>query len=391
MKLQVLEVGQLREAAFVDRPNRFVVRCRQGARTVEAFLPNPGRLWELLLPGARLWLADRAKAKALTAGSDAAKHRFIVVAVERDGRPVLLHTHWTNRVARVLLEQRLIPGLEAFEVVRAEVRRGGSRFDFLLRRDKLQEALLEVKSCTLFGNRVAMFPDAVTERGRRHLQELATLSEKAGGVKPTVLFLVHTPEVDWFMPDFHTDLAFGQTLLEVKERVKIVAVSLDWQPDLSVALPVRRLQVPWTFLQKEMADRGAYLLILELQQTVSQTVGRLGELTFQPGFYIYVGSARRQLSARVARHCRRRKRFHWHIDYLRDVACSCTPLPIRSSRQDECALAEALSQIFSSGPLGFGCSDCSCPTHLFYSRRPPLQQAEFHKLLQHFRMRPPST
>ena len=69
---------------------------------------------------------------------------------------------------------------------------------------------LEVKSCTLVGKKVAMFPDAITERGARHLRELADLSRN--GSKTAVLFIVHWPLAEVFMPDYHTDLNFTRTL-----------------------------------------------------------------------------------------------------------------------------------------------------------------------------------
>jgi hypothetical protein len=71
------------------------------------------------------------------------------------------------------------PGLGKARILRSEVRMGRSRFDFLLQ-EKGEEILLEVKSCTLVGNKAAMFPDAVTERGTRHLEELARLVVKHG-------------------------------------------------------------------------------------------------------------------------------------------------------------------------------------------------------------------
>jgi hypothetical protein len=96
-----------------------------------------------------------------------------------------------------------------------------------------QDILLEVKSCTLVGERVAMFPDAVTERGARHLRELAKISEK--GIRTILLFVVHWPFAKVFMPDFHTDLSFSQTLLCVRNRVKVIAVAVRWNQDLSLS------------------------------------------------------------------------------------------------------------------------------------------------------------
>jgi sugar fermentation stimulation protein A len=119
------------------------------------------------------------------------------------------------------------------------------------------------------------------------------------------------------------------------------------------------------------------------------TIGALGEKEFAPGYYVYVGSAMQGLSARLARHGRRRKRLHWHIDYLRQHASKFVALPIRSAVRQECDIARAMADRFPAGPVGFGCSDCACPTHLFSPRGDPLRDPAFHHLLQHFRMTPP--
>ncbi|MFH1569608.1 MAG: DNA/RNA nuclease SfsA, partial [Gemmatimonadota bacterium] len=206
---------RLLPAEYLDRPSRFLVHCRlEDGQRVRAFLPNPGRMWELLLPGARLQVVEVPAG----AGAGGRRTRFTAVAVERAGAPVLLDTPRTTRVARHLIESGLVPGLEGATIAGAEVAVGRSRFDFLLRQGR-REAYLEVKSCTLFGNRVAMFPDAVTERGRRHLAELAHLGER--GTRPAVLFVVHSWDVDWFMPDYHTDLEFSRAFLEVRRDLRI--------------------------------------------------------------------------------------------------------------------------------------------------------------------------
>ena len=375
-----LGFGRLLRARFVDRPNRFLVRCRlRGRGVVEAFLPNPGRLWELLFPGVTLHLARSRGGQRKTA--------YTVLAVERDGAPVFLHTHVTNQVARHLIETGRIPGLEGAEVVRGEVPHGNSRFGFLLNH-RGQEVYAEVKSVTLFGNGVAMFPDAVTERGRKHLLDLVTVSRETV-TRSLVLFLCHTDRVHWFLPDYHTDLAFSQMLLEVRDAVDIVPVAIGWTPDLALKPTVRVLEIPWGHIEREARDRGSYLLLLELRRARRLDVGRLGRLRFEAGWYVYVGSAMQGLTARLARHVRRRKRFHWHIDYLRDAADTVIPLPIRSSRREECDLAAAVGGLLEPGPVGFGCSDCSCPTHLFRGAGDPLASPAFHELLQRYRMRPP--
>ncbi len=94
------------------------------------------------------------------------------------------------------------------------------------------------------------------------------------------------------------------------------------------------------------------------------------------------------LHRRLARHQRRRKRFHWHVDSLREAADNVVALPIRSSCPLEGELARTLATAYPAGPAGFGASDAH-GTHLFYSAGDPLADATFHAILQRFRMRRP--
>ena len=368
--------NKILRAAFVERPNRFLVKCEREGRLLSAFLPNPGRLLELLLPGAVLYLTeDEAREERST--------RFTVVGVEREGHPIMLDTHRTNAAARFLLERRLVPGLEDCEVVRQEIPLGKSRIDFLLR-DNRGEVFLEVKSCTLFGRSVAMFPDAVTARGARHLEELAATAKS--GTRTAVLFMVHWPKARIFMPDFHTDLHFALTLLGVRESVDLIPVAVKWHRDLSLSPRAARLSIPWPLVEKEARDRGSYILVLELKEGRMLPVGRSSHAFFRRGFYLYVGSAMANLSARMARHVRVRKRFHWHIDWLRSAGEVRAVLPVRSSARLECAIAEALRPFSAWSIPGFGCSDCSCTSHLFAMAEDPLRSTPFLRALQYFRM-----
>jgi sugar fermentation stimulation protein A len=152
---------KLEKAIFHKRLNRFVVECTVDNKLTRAYLPNPGRLYELLLPGSTLYLTRDQS-------DSGRKFKYTAIAVEKGTSPVLLHTHLNNIVARWLIEQRLIPGLENVKIVKSEVTLKNSRFDFLLRKGQ-DEIVLEVKSCTLFNGKIAMFPDALTVRGSRHL------------------------------------------------------------------------------------------------------------------------------------------------------------------------------------------------------------------------------
>lgn len=368
--------GATEKALFISRPNRFVLTCKLRGKTVNAFLPNPGRLSELLLPGTPIYLEKTSNpSRSLL---------YTAVALEREGLRIVLHTHRTNDVARFLIETGSVPALSEHEVTRREVTRGNSRFDFLLRKGK-EEMLLEVKSCTLFSKKVAMFPDAATARGKKHLEELTRLS--ADGTSCAVLFLVHWPKAEVFLPDFHTDLEFAGAMKGAKEKVRFLPVSVEWGEDFSV-VPGRTkiLPVLWEALEREAEDRGSYLILYRLPRKRLLEIGGLGKVSFEQGYYIYVGSAMKSLSKRVERHRRIRKKRHWHIDYFRDRAEFQAALPIRSEDDLECELASAMSGISDWAVPEFGCSDCSCPSHLFGFATDPMSTRKFHDVLQYFRM-----
>jgi sugar fermentation stimulation protein A len=332
-------------------------------------------MWELLLPGATVYLE-----KSTGPGP---KMPYTCVAVEREGRPVIVHTLRTNDLAQVLLEKKLIPGLEGAAIVKREVRHNRSRFDFLLER-RGREVFLEVKSCTLFGKKAAMFPDAVTARGKRHLEELVQLAaeEKQGAV----LFLIGSPEAEYFLPDYHTDLNFSRAFLEARGQVEIYPAAVEFNADLSLRSRVHILNVPWELIRREAQDRGSYLLILRLAKPLETDVGKLGRVWFPKGYYLYAGSARKDLTRRIERHRRLRKTKFWHIDYLREHADFRAAVPIRASDDLECEIAEAMSGIAAWNIPGFGCSDCSCGSHLFGMKEDPLSSPQFISRLLYFRM-----
>jgi len=367
--------SDLTKGIFCARPNRFVVECKVNQRKVRAYMPNPGRLWELLFPGSILYLVRH---NVSYPGNTA----FTVVAVERDGLPVMLHTHVNNLVARRLIEQGKVPGLEGSAVVRQEVTIGSSRFDFLLNKTGL-EYIVEVKSCTLAGNAIAMFPDAMTSRGTKHLLELANIGRERKNV--AVLFLVHWPRARFFMPDYHTDLVFSRALLAAKDTVMLKALSVEWNRDLSIG-DVRDLEIPWDVLEREVHDQGSYIIVLRLQQDRQVSIGGLGQINFRRGYYLYVGSARAYLSKRIERHQRILKKLFWHIDYLRAVSDFRVALPIRTAGDIECEVAAALRDIAEWRISYFGSTDCSCNSHLFGMSDDPIHQRSFIRLLQYFRM-----
>lgn len=367
---------QVTRAVFRRRLNRFLIECELERAVLTAYLPNPGRLWELLLPESPVYIADNRDVPGRTT-------QYTAVAVERDGRPVMLHTHYANQVVKHLIDTDSLPGFPGARILRSEVPCDGSRFDFLLSFQD-EPFYLEVKSCTLFQHDIAMFPDAVTARGTRHLRHLADLSHN--GRHGGIVFLVNTPEARFFLPDYHTDLTFARTLLAVKNDILVSAVGIEWTDNLTLGSAVTDVTIPWTIIEREVHDGGCYILILHLTRDETITVGRLGTLTFTRGYYCYAGSAVRQMSRRIERHLRKRKKFFWHIDYLRDRADSCTALPVRTRLNREHDLARGIEEIGGRPVPAFGSSDCTCPSHLFAMHGNPLHDRRFISLLLDFRI-----
>jgi sugar fermentation stimulation protein A len=242
--------GPLVEARFVERPNRFLLRCdvaadhavgdvsahggragaihesegasapdegngddaaRAGLRTVEAHLADPGRLRELLLPGRRLWL--RPVGSASGAKRRTAWTAVLVQAPDGAGL-VSVDTTLPNRLVHAALQADALPELAGWRLLRREVRLGASRIDFLLGDDAGRTLALEVKSVTLVEDRVALFPDAVTARGARHVRELREHARDGGYA--AVLFVLQRPDAERIVAARSIDPVFADALAEAE-------------------------------------------------------------------------------------------------------------------------------------------------------------------------------
>jgi sugar fermentation stimulation protein A len=367
---------QLVPAQFVYRPNRFVVHITVQEKADTASLPNPGKLGELLHPGAVLWVYSTKDTSN--------RHPWRVAAVETaDNRVIMLDTQVTNRVAEVFLQRKMIPALAEYTIEKREYTCGKSRFDFLLKRGQ-EKLILEVKSCTLFHKTTAMFPDAVTSRGARHVSELARLSRQ--GYRAAVLFMVHGGHLNRFSPEFHTDPVFARTLYDARKDISIYAQSLSWSGDLQHVSSAEALTTDWRAYETHGADSGIYLVLLKNEEDQTVCIGSRGDIFFKRGYYFYVGSAKKNLAARIQRHTRRRKNMHWHVDYLRDKTSVIQVFPIRLQGEYECRLAQDIRAVSQSAVAGFGSSDCSCESHLFYFSYNPQNAPAFQRILLKYRM-----
>lgn len=368
-----------REAVFEKRPNRFLIIARDGGERLLCHCPNPGRMLELCLPGTGLILERRTDFK------DAArKTGWTAVAARYHGGIVPLAPGRMNRAAADLVLPTLFP--EAEEVL-PEYAIGSSRFDFMIRDAGGARHLVEVKTCSLVEEGVAMFPDAPSLRARRHVEELAALGDTREW-RVHVLFLVVHGRPGRLVPNLHTDPGFTAALARSAPSVDIRAALLRFDEDGSAHVLDPELPVDLSDAGLAGEDRGSYLIALALETPSSLGVGSLGDIHFPAGWYVYSGSAQKNLSARVARHLRkRRKGRHWHLDYLTPLAQKIEAFPIASRENLECELAAALRNIGGIPIPGFGSSDCGCPSHLHYFPEPPLGNPRFVETLLYFRHR----
>ena len=116
----------------------------------------------------------------------------------------------------------------------------------------------------------------------------------------------------------------------------------------------------------ELMDTGLYIAVFMLPKRSHVRIGEFGSFTFQAGVYMYVGSAQRNLMARIERHGRRDKPLRWHIDYLSAKARMLGAILVLGTRRQECSLARKVAVLAPRIVLGFGSSDCGCEGHLFY-------------------------
>jgi len=112
--------------------------------------------------------------------------------------------------------------------------------------------------------------------------------------------------------------------------------------------------------------KGIYVLIINVCKNIQVKVGALGRIKFEKGLYAYVGSAQNNLEKRVSRHLKRKKKKHWHIDYLTSNKATNIKKVFykKSSKKEECKTAKELSKTATAIPR-FGSSDCNCKSHFF--------------------------
>ncbi|MDI3480930.1 MAG: sugar fermentation stimulation protein [Tepidanaerobacteraceae bacterium] len=214
--------GKKVEAIFEKRLNRFVARVDLKGGSIEVHVPNSGRLAELLVPGARVVLRETANRLR--------KYCYDLIMVYKDDILVSVDSMLPNKLMVVALKEskdffqqdnynwlcKTIKKIEGYDFVRSEVKFKDSRFDIGIGKndaDGKKDSIkyyMEVKGVTLVEKKMALFPDAPTERGTKHLLEL--VEAKREGFGAGVCFVIQREDADAFSPNDAMDTSFGRAL-----------------------------------------------------------------------------------------------------------------------------------------------------------------------------------
>jgi sugar fermentation stimulation protein A len=209
-------------ARFITRENRFRARVRLGGEEVAAHVPNSGRLSELFRLDRQVLLAE---AKAPHRVTD-----YDLLMVSLPDTLVSIDARLPNRLFHEAVQRGALPEFAGLSLIRPEVSYGDSRLDFSLEsEDDGDPCLVEVKSVTLVQAGIARFPDAVTQRGRRHLRELERASRQ--GKRAAAVFVIQRDDARAFAPHDESDPAFGGVLREVASHgVEVYAYTCQVTP-----------------------------------------------------------------------------------------------------------------------------------------------------------------
>ena len=209
--------NQVIQGEFLARPNRFIAHVKTECGMEICHVKNTGRCAELLVPGVQVTLA--------VSENPARKTRCDLVAVQKGQLYINMDSQAPNKAAAEALP-RLFPGLT---LLRPETAFGQSRLDFYLEQGD-RKTFVEVKGVTLEENGLALFPDAPTERGVKHLKELESCVSK--GFQAAALFVIQMKGISCFSPNRKTHPAFAEALKHARNAgVHLLAYDCIVTPD----------------------------------------------------------------------------------------------------------------------------------------------------------------
>jgi sugar fermentation stimulation protein A len=200
--------GEFIPARFILRSNRFVAQVQVEKEIHNAHVPTSGRLGELLHSGAEVMLRKGQGQNRSTS--------FDLMLVKTGETWVSLDSRLPNYLVGQLLRNNRLEPFGPVSNLKPEAKHGESRLDFAFTDQAGQQTLVEVKSVTLVEEGLAMFPDAPTARGTRHLQELSQFI--AQGYRAAVIFIIQRDDALCFSPNRRTDGAFTQALVAAQNQ-----------------------------------------------------------------------------------------------------------------------------------------------------------------------------
>lgn len=201
---------------FITRPNRFNASVELNGEEITVHVPNTGRCRELLIPGVEVFLREEL--------NPSRKTKYDLIAVYKGERLISIDSQIPNKVVREALDNKAVDKLKYYTQILSEKTFGSSRFDFKLAKEDGEEYYLEVKGVTLEEGGLCRFPDAPTERGRKHINELIEVKKSGRGAG--IMFLIQMDNVKSFSPNYITDVSFANALKEAKDNdVDIFAYS----------------------------------------------------------------------------------------------------------------------------------------------------------------------
>lgn len=203
------------EGVFINRPNRFIAEVKINGTIEKAHVKNTGRCRELLIPGTKIFLQEH--------NNPSRKTKYSLIGVMKGSVMVNMDSQAPNKVVGEWLQQGGI--YQNLTFLKAEQKYGNSRFDFYMEGDG-KKAFLEVKGVTLEENGIARFPDAPTERGIKHIEELMKAKEE--GYEAYIVFVIQMKGVCRFEPNDKTHRAFGDTLRKA-EKTGVHILAMDCQ------------------------------------------------------------------------------------------------------------------------------------------------------------------
>lgn len=198
-----MKYERMREAYFLDRPNRFIAHVELNCSKETVHVKNTGRCAELLKTGARVYVQESMNQERKT--------KWDLISVEKDGRMVNMDSQIPNQVVREWIEQGNLA--ENVTLIRPETTYGNSRFDLYIEAGE-KKIFIEVKGVTLEQDQVAMFPDAPSDRAVKHLNELCHAVKD--GYEAYVFFVIQMKDIRYFTPNKKTHPAFCEALKQAK-------------------------------------------------------------------------------------------------------------------------------------------------------------------------------